>query len=253
MARASPAATAEKAMLESVRRTLWRGAVLLSAACAFVPAAHAPIPCDQGGFKMAMWKAIADHCIDHPGPNTPKDCVVVDDRIVIARDSFKPEAFLVVARDPVCGIEDDQVRAPGTPNYWLAGWTNRKLVGDGWTVGLAINARDRRSQNRLHIHVDRLCMNVARALSAPGSASRPFADPLLKPWHALPIAVSDIAAKNIFALVAAAEPEIPPAEQSIALVAAKNDPTKALVLYGADRDGAGHAEDLFSYGGRCGG
>ena len=212
--------------------------------------AAAQTPCDHGGNKMAMWQSIQNHCIDHPDANSPKDCVLVDDHIVIARDAFKPHAFLVVARDEVCGIESDSVRAPDAPNYFAAGWAHRDLVGADWTVGLAINAQHKRSQNRLHIHLDRLCPEVADAL-ATADVSKPFALPLLAPYRALAIKAADLPHLDIFDLVAKAEPKVAHGDESIALVASKADPAAAIVLYGADGTGGGHAEDLFSYGGRC--
>ena len=237
--------------------TAARGQLVLFVAATFaaivsvVGVARANTDCtpnpDQPG--MAMWLEIKKNCLDDPNPGAA-DCVTVDDHIVIARDSFKPSAFLVVARDPVCGIETPSIREPGAPNYWLAGWTHRGLVGDDWTVGLAINSEHRRSQNRLHIHLDRLCDSVAAALSTPEPLDS-FSLPLLNPYRALTITIADLPHLNVFALVAAAEPSVPVADQSIALVASKADPAAAIVLYGSDEQGSGHAEDLFVNGRHC--
>jgi len=227
-------------------------AVLAALAVLIVAAntAWADARCDHGGHTMAMWQSIEGHCIDHPDATSSQDCVIADGHIVIARDGFKPRAFLVVARDEVCGIESDSTRAPDAPNYFAAGWAHRDLVGTDWTVGLSINAQHKRSQNRLHIHVDRLCPEVADALAAPDLA-KSFTLALLAPYRALRIELADLPRLNIFDLVAKAEPDVAPGDRSIALVASKTDPTSALVLYGSDGLGSGHAEDLFSYGGRC--
>ncbi|MHB2020383.1 MAG: CDP-diacylglycerol diphosphatase [Candidatus Xenobia bacterium] len=59
---------------------------------------------------------------------------------------------LTVATTPVSGIEDPQLEAPGAENYFADAWDNRR----GPDTALAINARQRRSQDRLHIHSDRV-------------------------------------------------------------------------------------------------
>ena len=223
-------------------------AALISLATATVQAACAP---HANG--TAMWKAIESHCFDHRDGDSAKDCFVADEKIVIARDSYKPKAFLVVARDDIAGIETESIRDNGAPNFWLAGWNNRKLVGEDWTVGLAINSECRRSQDRLHIHLDRLCPSVADELGKLNAGVRQFSGAVLKAYRVAPIKVEELPRINIFAMVKALSGSIPVADQSIALVAGKDDPAKAYVLYGSQGEGSGHAEDLFSYGGKCGG
>jgi CDP-diacylglycerol pyrophosphatase len=225
---------------------------LISILFGVIAGATAQTACAPHPHGTAMWDAIKSHCFDRKDADSPRDCFVPDEKIVIARDTYKPKAFLVVARDDIAGIETESIRDDGAPNFWLAGWNNRRLVGEDWTVGLAINAECRRSQDRLHIHLDRLCPKAADEIGKLDAGARDLSGSMLKPYHVATIKLAELARRNIFAMVKALSGSIPVADQSIALVAAKNDPGTAYVLYGSLGEGSGHAEDLFSYGGHCG-
>lgn len=69
--------------------------------------------------------------------------------------------FLLVPLRPLTGIESPALLRPGTPNYFAAAWSERRVLSAATgrpvpreAVGLAINRVAARGQDQLHIHIE---------------------------------------------------------------------------------------------------
>ena len=79
---------------------------------------------------------------------------------------------LLVPTRKLSGIESPELLSKGSPNWWKLAWTARSFLIDRTEgqvsrehIGLAINSREARSQDQLHIHVgcvDRRILNKIR-------------------------------------------------------------------------------------------
>jgi CDP-diacylglycerol pyrophosphatase len=79
--------------------------------------------------------------------------------------------FLLIATLPIAGLEDPAFRDGSTPDYFAIAWANLAWVQRRLAVpvaadrlALAVNAAERRSQDRFHIHMDCMRPDVWRAL-----------------------------------------------------------------------------------------
>lgn len=89
----------------------------------------------------------------------------------IVRPPISSTEILVVPTAHISGIESPALQRADAPGFFQAGWSERPLVVDalgrdpGWdAIGMAVNSRPDRSQDRLHIHVDCLRPSVQEAL-----------------------------------------------------------------------------------------
>lgn len=115
---------------------------------------------------------VAQHLFRLPIP-----CLSVDftTETALIRPPFARSEVLLVPTRAITGIESPALLKVGVPHYFDAAWAARGLVArslprdPGWTgVGMAINSRRMRSQDRLHIHIDCLQPAVIAALHRYG-------------------------------------------------------------------------------------
>ncbi len=112
----------------------------------------------------SLWDIVHDGCMKeqllHARP-TPCVAVNLKEGWAVFKDDTHKTQVLLVPTKRVTGIEDPQIVAEDAPNYWKAAWdariyveqrARRKLQHD--ELALAINSKDARTQNQLHIHVD---------------------------------------------------------------------------------------------------
>ena len=130
----------------------------------------------RAGDPDALRKVVIDQCIPHDqARGNPAPCAAIDlaGGTALLKDRKGATQFLLIPTMPVTGIEDKQLLAPGSPNYWQAAWTARHLVERQVghdiprdLIGLSINSQHGRSQNQLHIHIDCIRVAVRQALLA---------------------------------------------------------------------------------------
>ncbi len=124
----------------------------------------------------ALWEIVHAHCV--PGQQSgagPKPCELVDlgGGFAVLKDIRGATQYLLLPTAEVAGIEDPRILAPDAPNYWAAAWAARRFVEQRAgkpiareNIALAVNSRQGRSQNQLHIHVDCIRLDVRQALHA---------------------------------------------------------------------------------------
>jgi CDP-diacylglycerol pyrophosphatase len=112
----------------------------------------------------SLWHIVHDGCMREQqlhGRPTPCAAVNLAEGWAVFKDDTHKTQVLLVPTKRVTGIEDPQIVAADAPNYWKAAWdariyveqrARRKLQHD--EVALAINSKEARTQNQLHIHVD---------------------------------------------------------------------------------------------------
>ena len=130
--------------------------------------------------RCVLWKFVHDQCVPeqtaHQTLTLP--CVKVDlaTGYVIFKDRTGPNQFLAIPTEMVSGIEDPKILAPGAPNYFcqcLASGTDL-VFEDAMPredIGLAINSKDGRTQDQLHIHIDCLLPDVVIAAVRKNAAA----------------------------------------------------------------------------------
>lgn len=126
----------------------------------------------------ALWETVHGQCVpDEEQRGDPKPCVMVDlhDGVgrgyAVLRDLRGKTQVLLIPTARISGIEDPELLAPGSPNYFAAAWRARVYVDEraGRTlpresISLTVNSVFARSQNQLHIHVDCVRADVRDAL-----------------------------------------------------------------------------------------
>ena len=128
--------------------------------------------------RNALWEIVHGRCVpDQQKRDNPAPCAEVDlhDGIeqgsAVLKDLRGKTQFLLIPTARISGIEDPELLASGSPNYFADAWQARTYVDAraGRTlpresISLAINSMFARSQNQLHIHVDCIRADVRDAL-----------------------------------------------------------------------------------------
>jgi CDP-diacylglycerol pyrophosphatase len=218
--------------------------------------------------RMALWRIVHDKCVpDQKAHGAPAPCVRVDigegeDKgVAILKDINGIAQHLAIPTRPIAGVEAPEILSPDLPNYWRAAWTARvylnallphELPRD--SIGLAINAANRRSQDQFHIHIDCVAREVRAALDGYNAN-------LSAEWHVLPFMLAgrrywarrldsaDLSDAAPFQLLAdgipAARDDMP--EETLVAIGAtfgSDKPGFVLLADRADPGGGGHGEDL---------
>lgn len=91
-----------------------------------------------------------------------RDYVIIKDN-----DPKKSKAYLIMPTAKVTGMEDPQIFQPSLSALWKDGWeiAEKYIARPAAGMGLAINSRDARTQNQLHIHISCVRADVARVLA----------------------------------------------------------------------------------------
>lgn len=113
-----------------------------------------------GHDRNKLWELVGSRCAKdaehHP-------CAVYDpqDGYALLKDLYGHGQYLLIPTKKVPGIEDASLLQPETPNYLAEAWAERQRVPAGYGfpvpdehLSLAINSRDGRTQDQLHIHID---------------------------------------------------------------------------------------------------
>jgi len=171
----------------------------------------------------ALKKIVLEQCVPHmQSGGDPAPCAAVDlaGGTAVLKDIKGKTEFLLIPTKIVTGIEDPQILAPDTPNYWQAAWAARKFVAERAgkpvprdDVGLAINSAYGRSQNQFHIHVDCVKAGVKKSLTANmGKIGTAWADLDVDlaghRYRAMRIDGDDLLGKDPFRLLADSDPAV---------------------------------------------
>ncbi len=158
------------------RRRRWRPAGVGRSALAFVVAAAVLVVPAQAADPNALWHVVHDLCVPAmKSVHKPAPCTRVDLRAgyAVLKDIRGDTELLLIPTRRVSGIEDPQILAAGSPNYWQDAWNAKGLFEararrpvPREDLGLAINSVYGRSQNQLHIHIDCVRPDVRDALAA---------------------------------------------------------------------------------------
>ena len=151
--------------------------------------------------------------------HVPFPCLAVDlsgaadHRYAVIRPPLARSEVLLVPTAPIVGIESPALLAKDTAPFFQAAWEARRFVvaalprDPGWAgLGMAVNSRPSRSQDRLHIHVDCMQPSVMNALAryAPRIGERWTRFPVLLAgghYWAREASVAEFAKLNPFAAV----------------------------------------------------
>ena len=191
-------------------RVLW-----LAAGLAF---AGLPACADSDALK----KIVIDQCVPHQKAGKgPAPCAEVDLKsgFAVLKDKRGNTQFLLIPTTVVTGIDDKQILAPDSPNYFQAAWAARHLVEDKAgkptprdDIGLSINSAYGRSQNQLHIHIDCIRAEVRQALIANDAKIGPHwanldVDLAGHRYRAMRLDGDDLGPRNPFKLLAEGDAE----------------------------------------------
>jgi CDP-diacylglycerol pyrophosphatase len=130
-----------------------------------------------GTSRDALREIVQEQCMPHfRAQHDPSPCLSLEVApdgagYALLADRKGGAHLLLIATSTVSGIESDALRSPSTPDYFRAAWAARGQLAaragralPRETVGLAINPPRARSQDQLHIHIECLRDEVARAL-----------------------------------------------------------------------------------------
>ena len=173
---------------------------------------------------------------------------------VIVRDCSpkKPDAYLMIPVKPVTGIEDAQVLSAPLADLWEDAWRwSRKYPGEAAArTGLAVNSKNARSQNQLHIHISCVLPKVSEALESgniPPYPAKPVAlvlGPEKTVYEA--VKVTGLAGENSPFRVIQSFPGVAGdmKDQSIAVIGSQKVAEYYVLNTTAGSAGRGHAEEL---------
>ena len=202
--------------------------------------------------RLALWEIVQTQCAPAAakGEPLPAPCLDVEPRAVVIKDRNGVAQVLVIAAERIKGIEDPALLGPDAPNTFADAWGERALMRrflpsapESMGLALTVNSAEERSQDQLHVHVDCLKPEVARALAdfTPQAAWTPMSVPLAGHTY-FARAVPDLAASP-FRLLA----EMPgaAAEMGEWTLAAVPQGERFVLLAGRHGGpGGGHAEDI---------
>lgn len=214
--------------------------------------------------RLKLWEIVHDDCVPAAakGGNLPRPCLGVDPKAgdAVIKDRNGVAQLLDISLIRLTGIEDPHLLEAGAPNYFADAWRARGLMAtylkampprEG--LAIAINSKYSRSQDQLHLHVDCLAPNVAKALAdyAPHFDVhwRAMTEPLQgRKYWARRVDSADLAGVDPFHVLAE---EMPGARAHMAqwsLAAAPirfgAEPGFVLLADRAEMAEGGHAEDL---------
>lgn len=168
---------------------LFSRSIALFVAAAFLSTAHA-------GNPDALWQIVHDTCEPAArGADVPQKCIDVNaaNGYAVLKDINGIAQYLLIPTKRIGGIESPDLLMPDSPNYWRAAWEARRYVEAKLgkklprdELSLAINSTRGRTQNQLHIHIDCIAPDVAKALreQAPKIGTEWTAFPKLLRGHA---------------------------------------------------------------------
>lgn len=202
--------------------------------------------------SCVLWHIVHDQCTGKHGP-APCAAASIKDGYAILKDRAGHLQFLLIPTEPVTGIEDPRLLAPGAPNYFAIAWGARDNLDKAWRaefhvpadigqnlareeIALAVNSVCGRTQDQLHIHIDWLLPQVETILKQHladiGAHFTPFPVELEHhQFRAMRLAKDDIGGLNPFQLLR--DSGVPPAEMgqhTLVLIGATFDNKPGFIL-----------------------
>jgi CDP-diacylglycerol pyrophosphatase len=229
----------------------------------FGVAAFALLAAPARADRLALWSIVHDQCAPHAaeGDDPPRPCIEVDPAGgALLKDLHGVAQLLEIPTARVTGIEDPAVLADDAPDYFALAWRERwrmnaylKASPPREALAITVNSQFSRSQDQLHLHIDCLIPEVAKALAD-------YAPHLDAQWRPMEIALSgrrywarrvnsaDLEGVRPFRRLA---DDMPDARREMGLwslaavpVSFDGRPGFALLADSAGLEGGGHAEDL---------
>ncbi len=228
---------------------------LTGKACSLAKILDPHLPCDKAAItspetitdREALWSVIHTICIPAAAIGFNYPCLRVDNKdgyVVIRTPDKEKIDFLIAPTRKMAGVESPDLLKGDAPNLWAAGWKERALVAEvarkklSWNdYALAVNSRQTRSQDQLHIHLGCVDRNLKRYFAVhkeyrPANnwviirLSNINSDLLMK---ALP---ADGLSQNLFAKISSEAPwaRLFIDKQTVALIAIEDKSFKGFVL-----------------------
>jgi CDP-diacylglycerol pyrophosphatase len=140
--------------------------------------------------RNILWQVVNNLCVrSERTAGMPFPCQQVDLEKDFALIKAGRAHLLLIPTARIEGIESPELLARGAPNYWEYAWEARdhldKVGGDQLTrdkIGLAVNSRQGRTQDQLHIHIGCLRPDVRAALQVDEPD-------ISRAWSKLPFAI----------------------------------------------------------------
>ncbi len=144
--------------------------------------------------RDALWKIVHDRCelgYQHTGAYAP--CTLVDEQAGTAlfKANYDPNQYLLLPLARVTGIEDPALQELASPNYLYNAWAARGFVSSRLNnslpepdIFLAINPKNARTQDQLHIHISCVSPTTAEILKQVNWAE-------YVGWKPLPVTLQD--------------------------------------------------------------
>lgn len=140
---------------------------LLALGCAC--SALSGVPAQEPAARDRLRSIVQQECLPHwrrSGDPAPCSSVTLLDPTpepagyAVLADRKGGAHFLLIPTRTISGIESDDARAPGGPNYFAAAWQARGVLAQRLgreppreAIALAVNHQDARSQDQLHVHI----------------------------------------------------------------------------------------------------
>lgn len=144
--------------------------------------------------RDALWKIVHERCeLGYQRTGAYAPCTLVDEKAGTAlfKASYDPNQYLLVPLARVTGIEDPALQEPASPNYLYDAWAARAFVSSRLNnslpepgILLAVNPKNARTQEQLHIHIS--CASPATAESLKHVNLVEYVD-----WKSLPANLQD--------------------------------------------------------------
>lgn len=117
--------------------------------------------------RHALWQVVQACALDKAMTGSALPCLEVGDGYAVLRPPFgKPDTILTPTQR-IVGIEDPLLQRPETPNYFALAWEARRWLTPApppERAALAVNSRQARWQDQLHIHIGCLVPQFAGRL-----------------------------------------------------------------------------------------
>jgi CDP-diacylglycerol pyrophosphatase len=173
--------------------------------------------------RGALWQVIHACLINHALTSAAFPCLEVhvpdgdESGYVILRPTWKAFDLLWAPTRKIVGVEDPSLETLDAPNYFEDAWNARKFLEEALRrpiarddVVLAVNSRQARTQDQLHIHIGCLTTRLrqtihALAPSLPENRWIPLRTPFNEYWGRL-LVKDNLADVNPFRLAAEGRP-----------------------------------------------
>jgi CDP-diacylglycerol pyrophosphatase len=129
--------------------------------------------------RGALWRVIQSCVADHALTGASFPCLDVmsggKERGYVVLSSLANSDLILAPTTKISGIEDPRLQSLEAPNYFEDAWSARVFLTAGHKiplahddVALAVNSRESRSQDQLHIHIGCLSGETKQTLASLG-------------------------------------------------------------------------------------